>query len=292
MAVFLRATRSAASTAETKGFFEMPTKYTQVAGHPTYYYYVGQTTTPDVVPDFSRGKAIVFVHASGSNGHSWHNQIDALGVRHSPIAMDMPGHARSDGVVGFETVAQYADFVAAFLDALKIKSAVIAGRSLGGAVALDFAIRYPDRTQAVIAMCAAAKFNIAADRLAALEAVAKGRASQQFNNDGYSPKTAKEKIDVIREGWGEQIKTDPRVRWTDVKACAAVDLRADLGKIKKPALVIAGADDTTTPPSDAQFIADHVAGARMVTIADAAHNLPTEKPAEVSAEIEKFLSQL
>ncbi len=65
----------------------MPTKYAQVAGYPTY---VGATTTPDVVPDFSRGKTVVFVHASGSNGHNWHHQIDALGARHSPIAMDMP----------------------------------------------------------------------------------------------------------------------------------------------------------------------------------------------------------
>jgi pimeloyl-ACP methyl ester carboxylesterase len=270
----------------------MPTKYAQVAGHPTYYYYVGATTTPDVVPDFSRGKTIVFVHASGSNGHSWHYQIDGLGAKHSPIAMDMPGHGRSDGVVGFETVAQYSDFLAAFLEALKIKSAVIAGRSLGGAVALDFAIRYPDRTQAIVAICTAAKFNIPAERIAALEAVAKGRASQQFDTDGYSPKTAKEKMDVIREGWMEQVKTDPRVRWTDVKACAAVDLSSDLGKIKKPTLVLSGADDSTTPPEDGKFIAAHISGARQVTIPDAAHNLPTEKPAEVNAEIEKFLSQL
>jgi pimeloyl-ACP methyl ester carboxylesterase len=270
----------------------MPTKYAQVAGHPTYYYYVGATTTPDVVPDFSRGKTVVFVHASGSNGHSWHHQIDALGAKHSPIAMDMPAHGRSDGVAGFETVAQYTDFLTAFLDALQIKSAVIAGRSLGGAVALDFAIRHPDRTQAVIAICAAAKFNVPAERLAALEAVAKGRASQQFNNDGYSTKTVKEKADVIREGWGEQVKTDPRVRWIDVKACAAVDLRSDLGKINKPILVLAGADDATVTLADAQFLADHIAGAKLVKIADAAHNLPTEKPAEVNAAIEQFLSQL
>jgi pimeloyl-ACP methyl ester carboxylesterase len=206
--------------------------------------------------------------------------------------MDMPGHARSDGVTGFETITQYTDFLAAFLDALKLTSAVIAGRSLGGAVALDFAIRYPQRTQAVIAICTAARFNIPAERLAALEAVAKGRASQQFNNDGYSPKTAKEKIEVIREGWGEQVKTDPRVRWTDVKACAAVDLTAGLGKIDKPTLVLAGVDDTTTTPADAQLIVDRIKGAKLVKIADAAHNLPTEKPAEVNAAIEQFLSQL
>ena len=59
------------------------------------------------------------------------------------------------------------------------------------------------------------------------------------------------------------MKTDPRVRWTDVKACAAVDLRADLGKIKKPTLVLAGADDAMTTPADAQFIADHIPGAKI-----------------------------
>lgn len=270
----------------------MPTKYAQVAGYPTYYYYVGATTVPDVVPDFSRGKTVVFIHASGSNGHSWHYQLEGLGAKHSPIAMDMPGHARSDGVTGFETVAQYTDFLAAFLDALKIKSAVIAGRSLGGMVALDFAIRHPQRTQAVIGICTAAKFNIPAERLAALEAVAKGRASQQFNADGYSPKTAKDNFDVVREGWGEQVKTDPRVRWTDVKACAAADLTGDLTKIDKPVLIVAGADDTTATAADGQLIVDRVCGAKLVTIADAAHNLPTEKPAELNAEIEKFLSQL
>ena len=258
----------------------MPTKYAQVAGYPTYYYYVGATTVPDVVPDFSRGKTVVLVHASGSNGHNWHRQLEGLGAKHSPIAMDMPGHARSDGVVGFETVEQYTDFLAAFLDALQIKSAVIAGRSLGGMVALDFAIRHPQRTQAVIGICTAAKFNIPAERLAALEAVAKGRASQQFNADGYSPKTAKENMDVVREGWGEQVKTDPRVRWTDVKACAAADLTGGLAKIDKPVLIVAGADDTTATVADGQLITDRVRGAKLVKIADAAHNLPTEKPAE------------
>src|SRR5208283_1965993 len=103
-------------------FSAMPTKYAQVAGYPTYYYYVGATTVPDVVPDFSGGKTVVLVHASGSNGHSWYHQLKGLGAKHSPIAMDMPGHARSDGVVGFETVEQYTEFLAAFLDALKLNS--------------------------------------------------------------------------------------------------------------------------------------------------------------------------
>ena len=59
------------------------TKYTDVKGYATYYHYSGATTLPDVVPDFSRGRTIVFVHGAGSNGHTWHRQIEAFGAQHS-----------------------------------------------------------------------------------------------------------------------------------------------------------------------------------------------------------------
>ena len=78
----------------------MPTKYADVQGHAAYFYYVGETTLPDVIPDFSRGRKLIFLHAAGSNGHSWHYQYDHLGQAHSPIALDLPGHGRSSGVAG------------------------------------------------------------------------------------------------------------------------------------------------------------------------------------------------
>ena len=88
-----------------------------------------------------------------------------------------------------------------------------------------------------------------------------GRAPQAFNTDGYSPKTVKENFDVMREGWMEQIKTDPRVRYTDILACAQVDLRDAIAKINKPTLILAGADDKGTTPADAEFIASKIRGA-------------------------------
>ncbi len=270
----------------------MPTKYTDIKGYATYYYYSGATTLPDVVPDFSRGRKILFVHGAGSNGHSWHRQIDALGGKHSPIALDLPGHGRSAGVEGLRTVQDYADFIAAFLDTLKIKAAVILGHSMGGAIAMDLALRHPARVEALILSCTASKFNITADRIEALRAVTMGRAPQAFNTDGYSPRTLKENFDVVREGWMEQIKTDPRVRYTDIIACSEVDLREAIGKIDKPALVLAGADDQGTTPAAAEFIAGKIRGATCKIIADAGHNIPRERPAEYNAAIEQFVGEL
>ncbi len=275
-----------------ESFAPMPTKYTDVKGYATYYFYSGATTLPEVVPDFSRGRKILFVHGAGSNGHTWHRQIDAFGGRHSPIALDLPGHGRSAGVEGLRTVQDYADFVAAFLDMLKIKAAVILGHSMGGAIAMDLALRHPARVEALILSCTAPKFNITADRIEALRAITMGRAPQAFNTDGYSPRTVKENFDVVREGWMEQIKTDPRVRYTDIVACSQLDLRDAIGKIDKPALVIAGADDQGTTPADAAFIARMIRGATCKIVADAGHYIPRERPTEYNAAIEQFVDGL
>ncbi|HVA40135.1 MAG TPA: alpha/beta fold hydrolase, partial [Candidatus Binataceae bacterium] len=257
-----------------------------------YYYYVGQTTLPDVAPDFSRGRKIIMVHGAGSNGHSWHNQVGHLGRSHSPIAIDLPAHGRSSGVEGLKTVQEYSDFVAAFLDALGIGAAVIAGRSMGGAIAMDMAMRYPKRVEAIVPVVTAARFNIPPQRIEALRGVAMGRTPQAFVTDGFSPATVKDRFEIVREGWMEQIQTDPRVRYTDMVACTRCDLREQIARIDKPAFILAGADDPITTPADAELIHGHIRGSKLRVIAGAGHHLPNEQPAETNSAIESFLSEL
>jgi pimeloyl-ACP methyl ester carboxylesterase len=270
----------------------MPTKYVDVSGYATYYYYVGKTTLPDVVPDFSRGHALLLLHGAGSNGHAWHYQYEYLGKHHSPVALDLPGHGHSSGVEGLHTNEDYAAFAGAFLDTLKLNSAVVAGHSMGGTIAMELALRHPDRVKGLVLIATAAKFEIPNDRIDTWRAVTMGRASQPFNNDGYSPKTIASKPEIIREGWGEQIQTDPRVRWGDLMACAQVDLRDRINRLDKPTLILTGADDSMTPPADAEFLRNRIKGARLEIIADAAHRLTTERPDVANAAIEKFLDEL
>ncbi len=270
----------------------MPTKYAQVSGYATYYYYVGATTLPDVVPDRSRGRTIVFIHAAGSNAHSWHYQYDYLGTAHSPFAVDLPGHGRSSGVEALPSTQAYADFVAAFMDTLKIASAVVVGRSMGGAVAMELALRHPTKVQALGLIATSAKFNLAPELIQTWRNVTMGRTGQPFTNGGYSPKTITEHQEIIREGWGEQIRTDPRTRWGDMVACDKVDLRDQVSRIDKPTLIIAGADDDVTPPAMSEYLASHIKGSRLEKIPDAGHYVTSEQPAAVNAALEKFLSEL
>src|SRR5260370_39860725 len=103
----------------------MRIKYNEVKGSANFYYYRGATTLPDVVPDFSRGRKILFIHGAGSNGHTWHRQGEALGKAHSPIALDLPGHGRSAGGERLSHVDCDGGFIAALLGTLKIKAGVI-----------------------------------------------------------------------------------------------------------------------------------------------------------------------
>jgi pimeloyl-ACP methyl ester carboxylesterase len=268
----------------------MPTKYVEVQGCDTYYHYVGRTTLPDVTPDLNRGRKLILLHGAGSNGHTWHNQLAHLGRAHSPLAIDLPAHGRSSGVEGMKSIEEYSDFTVAFMDALGIGAAVIGGRSMGGAIAMDMALRYPKRVEGLVLAVTAAKFNIPAERVEGLRAVAMGRAPQAFVTDGYSPATVKEHFEVVREGWMEQIQTDPRVRYTDMVACTRADLREQIARIDKPTLILAGADDPITPPADAELIRSRVRGAQLRVVANAGHHLPNEQPAETNAAIENFLA--
>jgi pimeloyl-ACP methyl ester carboxylesterase len=269
----------------------MPTKYTDVKGHAIYYHYRGATTLPDVIPDFSRGRKIVFLHPEGGNSTPWHNQVDALAGKHSPVAFDFPGHGRSDGVEGLRSVGEYADFLAAFMDALQFKAAVIAGWSMGGAVAMEFALRYPARVEALILVATAAKFAIPEDRVQHLWSVMMGRAPQSFGTDGFSSKTVKENFNVVREMWMEQIKTDPRVRYTDTRACQEVDLTGAISAIKKPTLIL-GTEAGTAGAEDAQLIRDKIQGARLEQVPNAGNMIPVEQAVVVNDAIEEFLGEL
>lgn len=270
----------------------MPTKYTDVKGHATYYHYHGATTLPDVVPDFSRGRKIVFIHGAGGNGAPWNNQISALAGKHSPVALDLPGHGRSAGVEGLKTIRDYADFIAHFMDALKFESAVIAGWSMGGAIAMDFALRYPARAQALILVATSAKFPIPENRVEHLRAVMMGRTGQAFVTDGFAKATIEKNMDVVRRMWMEQVKTDPRVRYTDILATKEVDLRDAISAIKKPTLIFAGAEDPMTPPDNAELIKSKISGSELILVDDAAHMIPVEQPVVVNDEIQEFLAEL
>ena len=90
----------------------------------------------------------------------------------------------------------------------------------------------------------------------------------------------------------EQVKTDPRVRYTDLLACQAFDGRALLSQIRTPTLIVVGADDQVTPPALSEELARGIAGARLEVLSAAGHQAPLEQSERFNQLVVSFAETL
>ena len=267
----------------------MPTKYIDIDGTAVHYWHTGRSTLPGTPPDVSRGDLLLFLHGAGSNANTWHRQLAAFAEAHSPLAFDFPGHGRSGGTESLKSIEAYRDCLAGFIAGLSLRPPVLVGRSMGGAIALAYALANPAGVRGLVLVATAARFALSADLLETWRQVMLGRAQQPFSNTAFSPQAD---FAVVREAWMEQVKTDPRVRYHDFVACNAFDVSARLGEIRVPTLILAGRDDTITPPACSEVLHRGIPGSQLVVVDGAGHTIPAEKPAEFNAAVSAFLERL
>jgi esterase len=101
--------------------------------------------------EHGEGAPIACIHGAGSSAVMWGDAVQALARLGRVISYDRRGCARSERPDPYErtTVTEQADDAAALLAALEAAPAVVMGRSYGGAVAIDLALRYPDQVRAL-----------------------------------------------------------------------------------------------------------------------------------------------
>ena len=267
----------------------MFSKYVSIDGVAINYFHTGASTLPDTTPPLDRGELMLFLHGAGSNAHTWNKQLAHCEASHSALALDLPGHGRSGSTEGLPDLAAHARFLGRFADALALRPFVLVGRALGGAVAIDFALAHPQRVRALVLVATPARFELPQQSIDLWRDVTRGRATQPFVMTLFSPKVD---MTVVRECFMEQVKTDPRVRYTDMLACNGIDFSARLAQLRCPTLVITGRDDHFAPPDKAEEVRRCIPGARLDVIDDAGHMLTSEQPAAFNRALDEFLQAL
>lgn len=94
---------------------------------------------------------IVLIHGWTCDHTFWDAQIPALKERYKVLAVDLPGHGRSGPAPDY-SMRRFARAVNAVLEKEKVRKAVLAGHSMGGAVMLEFARLYPEKVLAIVAV--------------------------------------------------------------------------------------------------------------------------------------------
>ena len=238
---------------------------------------------------------LVFVHGAEHDHSIWILQTRYLAHHgYGVLAVDLPGHGRSEGPP-LASVEAVADWVVALLDAAGVAKATIIGHSMGSLVAVDAAGRFPDRIERIILVCSSFPMNVSAELLAATrddEPLAQDMVNiWSHSSIAHYPSNPGPGFWVIGGNLRLMQRQKPGVMHVDFAACN--DYAAGLERaaaIRCPALLILGARDVMTPPRAAQALAKAISGARTVTIPGAGHNLMAEKPDEVLDAMVAFLA--
>jgi pimeloyl-ACP methyl ester carboxylesterase len=231
--------------------------------------------------------AVCFVHGTGGSSRAWTNQLEGLADLAQIVALDLPGHGRSGGSIP-KRIDDAAAVVAGFLDALGIPRVVIGGHSMGGAIAQQFALSYPERVAGVILIGTGARLRVLPrllDLLATNEpqgvdllmSLAVGAAAPPELKAALHRSTADNPAGVVLG---------------DLQACDRFDVMSRIAMVQAPALVVCGDEDQLTPPKYARFLGERIAGASVSVIAGAGHYVQVEKPRETTAAIRRFLIRL
>ena len=235
---------------------------------------------------------LLLLNALGTTRDLWRPQIDRLGAAFRVIRFDTRGHGASDTPTGPCTLDRLGRDAVAVLDAAGARRAHVCGVSLGGQTALWLALHASERVARVVAANTGARIGTTdlwdrriRDAAPGMHALVEPAIARWFTPRfrRRDPETVERFRTMLRAG-------SP----TGYAACCAAlrdaDLRADLHRIDRPTLVIAGADDHATPPAAARAICEQVAGAELLAL-DAAHLANVERPHAFSAGVLAFLAR-
>lgn len=243
--------------------------------------------------DGSEGAPTVMLSNSlGTNLHMWDSQVPALTEKFRVLRYDSRGHGQSPVTPGPYTINGLGNDAVGLLDALRIEKVFFCGLSLGGVIAQWIGVNAPSRVNALVICNSAAK----------------------IGNDEFWNK----RIEKLREGGIVPVAGAQVLRWFTEKYVAAQpqvienmkkmfvatpldgyiatcealrdnDLRDSIQRIRTRTLVISGAHDVVTPPSDGKYIASQIPGARYVEL-NASHLSDIEDSTAFSAALLQFFS--
>jgi 3-oxoadipate enol-lactonase len=228
---------------------------------------------------------VVLGPSLGTTRAMWDPQHAVLCQRFRVLRYDLLGHGGSAVPAGPYTVDQLAGEVLSLLKGIERFHYV--GLSLGGMIGMALAAAAPDRIGRLALLCTSAHLPPAQgwlDRAHQVRAYGTASIADTVTARWFTPDFTE------RAPFLAMLAGTPDEGYA--ACCAAIaelDLRAVLGRITAPTLVVAGHDDPATPPEHGRRIADAIPGARFVELADAAHLANVQRPTEVSALLTEHL---
>lgn len=238
------------------------------------------------------GPDLVCLHSLGLDRRMWDPILAGLSGRGRLVAYDLRGHGAARDVEPRPSLERLTGDLVALLDALGLERPVIAGVSLGGAVAMSFALAHPERVGGLCLICTTPKArDVYEQRAVGAErdgvgpqidsTLARWFTPDALAENGWGPRYARERLEQASVG-------DFAAAW---RVMGSLALTARLPEVQVPTAVVAAEQDVATPPETMREIADAVAQPSFHVLPGGGHMLALERPEAVAGVLaEEFLS--
>ncbi len=227
---------------------------------------------------------LILAPSLGTTWHMWDRQVPELTNQWRVFRFDLPGHGGAPAHPA-GLVSDLAARLLVTLDGLGVQRFGYAGCALGGAIGLELALRHPERLASLALIAASPRFGTADEfrqrgvvvRTNGLDPIARTSPDRWFTGGFAAAQPA------ITE-WAVQMvrTTDPGCYIAACEALATFDVRAELGHVGAPTLVLVGSEDQVTGPAEARTLVAGIRDARLAVVPGASHLVPVEQPAAVT----------
>jgi pimeloyl-ACP methyl ester carboxylesterase len=238
----------------------------------------------DVKPRDGLKHILLFIHGAGGNSLTWSGQVGYSFGNSRLLIPELPCHGASKGE-SLDSIDRYTSVMMDFLDSLQINKVIPVGHSMGGAVALNMAINYSYRIEAIILIDTSALLPV--NRII-FDKLKEGSlsAAKLICKFSFSQSTSQILIDKTIT---EMAKCPANVLENDFIACNEFNQSGNLYTITQPTLILCGEEDKMTPPANSEFLNNEIIDSELVFVKNAGHMAMLEKPTEVNEAIHSFL---
>jgi len=242
------------------------------------------------------GIPLVLVHGVGDSQRIFESLLDYLPVSIHAFAPTMRGHGdASQPPMGYRS-SDYAADLAAFMDALGIEAAIVAGGSSGGLVAQRFALDFPDRLLGLAMLGSPLTFRDKPSAQTLGEATLPGSADPidpGFVRGLLEGMLSRPMPEALMDNAVQESVKVPAFVWREtLRGILEDDFSDELSRVAVPARIIWGDGDALLPRADQETLSRLIPQARLVVYPGAGHLFYWEEPSRVGADLATFADEI